>query len=141
MNSASPSEKPALGRPWSEWTLEQKKAGEVLGFGEDYMSKHPTCFDYKCWDLSHPEDRYQKLTPLSPEAKTAFKLLGGTREGFEMNNLRRLPCPLKGKCCFCTGVYRSAPPPPECMRGKICQSEWHHCHCEFCQPHLWTRIL
>ena len=131
--------RPALSRPWAEWTPEQKQAGAVLGLGEDYMTKPPTCFDGKCWDHSNQKDL--SLTPLSEEEKAAFICLGGTKEGFEIQVLGRFPCPLAGKCCFCTGVFRGAPPPPESLRGCICDSMFQHCYSECCQPQCWTKIL
>ena len=49
---SQPNTRPALGRPWKECPP-KKKAGVVLGLGEDYMTKPPTCFDGKCWDHSN----------------------------------------------------------------------------------------
>ena len=134
---------PAFGNPWETWTQIEKNAGMVLGLGKNYM-RYKWRFLDKCWDHSNPADR--NLTPLSEEEKKAFKILGGTEGGFEIlmihmhNSLDIYPCPLKGKCCFCTGIFKGDPPPPESMRGKIHPVMFQHCQGECCVPIRWRNL-
>ena len=61
--------------------------------------------------------------------------------------LGRFPCPMGGNCCFCRSTtlgkadYKCAPPPPEFLRGQICDSMFQHCYSECCQPDKWTKIF